>query len=381
MSALAASSISVPANASEPVLDFSLPNKNSDEAEPKIEGNLYEVSTETIPSPLAVPAAKIPLGHSDMVQPDVSKPDWLLASLPSLTVNQSVENRIPRQAANDRQAIAPSQTKRDRPVVLSFALQSATETASDQSNPSASTGSAETDETATNSLESDQPSNPSQKLDSLPPNWFEGGSNAPIARVIGVAEGTRTSDGLTTPAYFGHIDPGNRAWNLGSFSYQHGAKTPNEADEKQSQRLKEQAEILFQKATAHQLTLTLTETLNGLDLANQAPLAALGHKGYIDRLQQAHQMGLSGDEAILWARTHSFLDPDTQRWNAPGLGNTIDSISHDQKRRMRAIATALTHLSLDSPSKPQSLANQTETSTHEQSESVIDQILTLDLPD
>jgi hypothetical protein len=46
-------------------------------------------------------------------------------------------------------------------------------------------------------------------------------------------------------------------------------------------------------------------------------------------------------EAILWARTRSFLDPDTGRWNAPGLGNTVQHISADQARRQAAIAQVL----------------------------------------
>jgi hypothetical protein len=70
-------------------------------------------------------------------------------------------------------------------------------------------------------------------------------------------------------------------------------------------------------------------------------MAALDRWGYIERLAQAQQSGLAEEEAIVWARTRAFLDPDTQRWNAPGLGNTIGGISRDQTRRVRAIARAL----------------------------------------
>jgi hypothetical protein len=62
--------------------------------------------------------------------------------------------------------------------------------------------------------------------------------------------------------------------------------------------------------------------------------------GYIDRLKQAQEMGLIGSEAVLWARVRSYLDPDTNQWNAPGLGNTVENISHDQQRRMDAIDRA-----------------------------------------
>lgn len=170
---------------------------------------------------------------------------------------------------------------------------------------------------------------------------FEGGSESLVARSVGSAEGTRRPDGGYNPAYYGHTDPGNGVWNMGSFSYQHGASSPDEADRKQLARLKNQAIELRQKAAAYQMKLDLEEELNGIDLANQAPLAALGREGYIDRLAQAYQMGLLGSEAILWARVRSFLNPDTGQWNAPGLGNTLDGITHDQNRRQTEIQKAI----------------------------------------
>jgi hypothetical protein len=170
---------------------------------------------------------------------------------------------------------------------------------------------------------------------------FHGGAESLVARVVGSAEGTRAADGQRTKAYYGHTDPGNGVWNLGSFSYQHGASSPEEADERQLRRLRSQADILQRKAASHGISLTLEELLNGIDLANQAPIAALDRGGYVDWLAEAKQQGMQGEAAILWARTRSFIDPDTQQWNAPGLGNTADSISHDQNRRMKAIALAL----------------------------------------
>ncbi|RZM82582.1 hypothetical protein DYY88_04915 [Leptolyngbya iicbica LK] len=170
---------------------------------------------------------------------------------------------------------------------------------------------------------------------------FTGGTESLVARAVGSAEGTRTPEGHKNPAYYGHVDPGNGVWNLGTFSYQHGAASPEEADDKQLRRLQTQTEILRQKALAHGLSLTKEELLNGIDLANQAPLAALDRGGYIDWLKEAHSLGMQGSEAIIWARTRSFIDPDTQRWNAPGLGNNIYSISHDQERRANAIARAI----------------------------------------
>lgn len=173
-------------------------------------------------------------------------------------------------------------------------------------------------------------------------DWiFQDGSNSLVARTVGSAEGTRHWSGDRTIAYYGHVDPGNGVWNLGTFSYQHGASSPEEADEKQLQRLKRQGSQLKEQAAKLGVELSLEEKLNALDLANQAPLAALDRGGYIERLAQARRLEMTGEEAILWARTYAYLDPDTRAWNAPGLGNNIHSISKDQERRIAAISKAL----------------------------------------
>ncbi len=228
----------------------------------------------------------------------------------------------------------------------------------------------------------------------LPPNLealFRGGVDSLVARAVGSAEGTRTPTGDKTSAYAGHTDPGNGVWNLGTFSYQHGASSPQEADQRQINRLRQQTYLIEQQAKDQGLILDLEATLNGIDLANQSPAAALNTGGYVERLKQAYDMGLTGSEAVLWARTRSFLDPDTQRWNAPGLGNTVDRISADQERRQQAIARAIDaqpHITTtDDPlqfERADSLAVEdsiaAETPSHETSEaSIIDQILSLDL--
>ena len=169
---------------------------------------------------------------------------------------------------------------------------------------------------------------------------FHGGSESLVARAVGSAEGTRTADGGYTAAYYGHVDPGNHKWNLGSFSYQHGANSPAEADTKQLKRLYQQVLTLRQQASQHQIKLSLAEELNGIDLANQAPLAALD-RGYIDWLTLAQQQPMSEPERIIWARTRAVLDPDSGRWNAPGLGNTLNSIRWDQARRQQAVQQAI----------------------------------------
>lgn len=198
---------------------------------------------------------------------------------------------------------------------------------------------------------------------------FTGSSDSLVARAIGHAEGTRTPEGAHTAAYYGHTDPGNGAWNLGSFSYQHGAETPAIADTQQLLRLQGQDQQLQQQAIQKGLTLTLAERLNGLDLANQAPNTALTH--YIDRLYQAYSLGLTGDEAILWARTRSFLEPDSGRWNAPGLGNTIQGVSRDQQRRLTAIAEVLAQAD---PALPPAAPESSEVAA------IADYVISLDLP-
>lgn len=205
---------------------------------------------------------------------------------------------------------------------------------------------------------------------------FQGDSDSLVAIAVGNAEGTRTPSGGKTRAYSGHSDPGNGVWNLGSFSYQHGADTPEEADAKQLKRLQSQTQELMEGASEKGLSLTVEAVLNGIDLANQSPAAALSRGGYIDRLAQAEEMGLQGTEAILWARTRSYLDPDSGRWNAPGLGNTVGSITHDQQRRMDAIASALEQ----KPSVSQVAAlPQPSAPSPPQEESLLDQLFSINI--
>ncbi len=175
---------------------------------------------------------------------------------------------------------------------------------------------------------------------------FDGGANSLVAVAVGNAEGTRTARGDRTPAYAGHRDPGNGAWNQGSFSYQHRASSPEDADQKQLARLSTQAADLRQQAQTKGIDLTLAEELSGIDLANQAPLAALDQGGYIDWLQEAKQRQFAANEAIIWARTWSYWDPQLDNWNAPGLGNSWDSIYADQERRHWAVVQATEYFRL-----------------------------------
>jgi hypothetical protein len=98
-----------------------------------------------------------------------------------------------------------------------------------------------------------------------------------LMKAIGKAEGT--VDGHLHPDadYHGHIDPGNGAANLGFFSYQHGASSPQEADQKQLQRLRNaEREIQAQAVGKFGQPLSEAALLTALDLWNQAPVGGTG---------------------------------------------------------------------------------------------------------
>ncbi|WP_204138263.1 M23 family metallopeptidase [Halomicronema sp. CCY15110] len=144
---------------------------------------------------------------------------------------------------------------------------------------------------------------------------------------IGNAEGTMHDDCSKNPAYFGHTDPGNGAANLGAFSYQHGASSPQEADAKQIERLRKAEQGIQQKAVEKfGQPLSQAALANALDLWNQAPLAG---DDFVKHLRTADP----SPQEIIDARSRSFVDPETGRLDAPGLGNSEENIRHDQTRR------------------------------------------------
>ena len=148
---------------------------------------------------------------------------------------------------------------------------------------------------------------------------------------IGAAEGTRDENCKPTAAYTGHLDPGNGAENLGSFSYQHGASSPTEADQRQLARLRQAEEDLQAQAEA-----TFGQPLSkpaigvALDLWNQSPAAG---ESFVEHLPSAKPTG----EQIVKARTQSYVDPSTGRLDAPGLGNRLEQVEADQARRTHEV--------------------------------------------
>jgi hypothetical protein len=90
------------------------------------------------------------------------------------------------------------------------------------------------------------------------------------------------------------------------------------------------------------LVLSDLEKLNAIDLANQAPLAALDTGGFIDRLLECKR-------EIVCVRSRSFIDARTGRLDAPGLGNNMPQVERDQQRRVDAIDRVVNLLRKKSP--------------------------------
>ncbi len=163
---------------------------------------------------------------------------------------------------------------------------------------------------------------------------------------IGAAEGTRDANCRPTAAYDGHIDPGNGANNLGSFSYQHGASSPEDADTAQLARLR-QAEQDLQQRSQERWGQPLSKPAIGaaLDLWNQAPLAGAS---FVDELASPNPTS----EQIIKARSASYIDPATGKLDAPGLGNDPAQVAADQERRTDEVLNQLQQSRLEQLDNP-----------------------------
>ena len=160
-------------------------------------------------------------------------------------------------------------------------------------------------------------------------------SDRTLVCAIGAAEGTRDKNCEPTAAYNGHTDPGNGENNLGSFSYQHGADSPADADAAQLARLR-QAEKELQRQSVDKFGKPLSKPALGaaLDLWNQAPLAG---ESFVDNLPTAKP----NTAQIVEARSRSYIDPPTGKLDAPGLGNSPAQVEADQARRTDEVMTQL----------------------------------------
>ncbi|MEO0373243.1 MAG: M23 family metallopeptidase [Cyanobacteria bacterium P01_A01_bin.17] len=160
-------------------------------------------------------------------------------------------------------------------------------------------------------------------------------SDHELTCAIGAAEGTRNSDCTPNEQYNGHIDPGNGAHNLGTFSYQHGADSPAEADRKQLRRLRRaEKDLQAQADEKWGKPLSKVAITTALDLWNQSPKAG---NDFVHHLPRPAPSAAE----IVDARTKAYVDPDTGQLDAPGLGNDSAQVERDQARRTDAVIEQL----------------------------------------
>jgi hypothetical protein len=154
----------------------------------------------------------------------------------------------------------------------------------------------------------------------------------PMFVAIGISEGTRTANGGYTKAYYGHRDPGNGVWNVGTVSGQQGG-TPASSDRRWMGNLTSQSVSvapILQRLGLQPGTQGWNRVLfNVLDLTVQAPAAA---RDFIAKLPQVMRQGAS-IEAIAKARADSFINPATGRLEAGGFGNSYNRLFADQRSR------------------------------------------------
>jgi hypothetical protein len=157
---------------------------------------------------------------------------------------------------------------------------------------------------------------------------------------LGAAEGTRTHDGHKTALWHHHIDPGNGALNQGTFSWQLGARTPEEADYRGLLRIQSEAiPAIIQQAQHQQVGLDTETLIQAADLWNQSPPAGAE---FIKNLKTCLQQGIASNlDALLCARTQSFYNPDTGELEASGFDGDPTWLEDDQLRRIHAIQQVL----------------------------------------
>ena len=150
-----------------------------------------------------------------------------------------------------------------------------------------------------------------------------------LQEAIGRAEGTRDANGNPTRAYLGHTDPGNGKRNQGSFSYQHGAATPEEADRRWLQVLREAEQRYQDQARAkygHPLSRAALVAI--LDAHTQSPDAAT-------RLLKHLPTHDPTPEQLIAARTAALQESRAH------MGGPPMDVKADQARRIEAALDAL----------------------------------------
>jgi hypothetical protein len=154
----------------------------------------------------------------------------------------------------------------------------------------------------------------------------------PLFVAIGINEGTRTPNGGYTKAYYGHRDPGNGAFNVGTVSGQQGG-SPQTSDQRWagilSQTMLSVTPILVRSGLPQNSVGFQRMLFNIADLKVQAPAAV---PDFIKRLPQIVRQGVT-IEAIAKARADSYINPATGRLEAAGFGNNYQTLLRDQRSR------------------------------------------------
>lgn len=172
---------------------------------------------------------------------------------------------------------------------------------------------------------------------------LDGGVDSAVAICVGTSEGTRTPEGEKTAAWWGHTDPGNKARNQGSFSYQGVAGSPKEADLLQIEKLKcvllpKYLETIGKLAdidlVVHQQLWVIA-----CDCFTQSEVGATGEKGFLELIASNP---FASDIALI--RANSYIDPATQKLDAPGFNNSFERLYEDQKRRVECLNSVLNKL-------------------------------------
>jgi hypothetical protein len=163
--------------------------------------------------------------------------------------------------------------------------------------------------------------------------WF-GNPDAPGAIAIGMAEGTRTIDGVRTSAWYGHSDPGNANYNVGTFSSQNKTLDPDLADVEELQRIREELSIFIQA----QPNLSPLEYLSAADLSIQAQGA---FPAFGKQLRMINSYSLKPVSRIVEARVRSFYNPVNGHLEAAGFENDPKALRRDQLRRTRELERKL----------------------------------------
>ena len=159
-----------------------------------------------------------------------------------------------------------------------------------------------------------------------------------LKRAIGRAEGTRDVNGNPNSAYHGHDDPlqSGSCKNQGSFSYQHCAANPEEADRKWLAVLRERAmpRIQSQSEARFGEPLSSAAMVVALDGYTQSPDAGLRFVGFLATYDPTPEQLIAARIAALEA-------------SRAALGGRPMNVPRDQRRRVLAVLGQLERLTND----------------------------------